>query len=127
MELRRALTEQGLRYRIHYLSLPGTPDIVFISAKLAIFCNGDFWHGHWWNLKKTRQFNVRQRYWVNKIEKNIARDKRNHRDLRKMGWSVLRLWEKDILKFPRRSSKFVALQDLRAGRSIRLRPPSLRR
>ena len=49
--LRKALWSRGLRYRKNYRSLPGKPDVVFIRAKIAVFCDGDYWHGHNWALR----------------------------------------------------------------------------
>src|SRR5690606_35687296 len=98
LALRKALSRLGLRYRLHKKGLPGRPDVVFPSVKLAVFCDGDFWHGRNWQERKKRPFRVRSAYWLNKIETNIARDKRNNRALRKEGWAVIRMWETDILK-----------------------------
>ena len=96
--LRKALFSLGLRYRIHYNKLPGSPDIVFVKKKVAIFCDSEFWHGGInWNEKKKR-INTNRKYWVPKIEKNIERDKINTTKLINMGWTVLRFWEKDIKK-----------------------------
>lgn len=99
LHLRKLLVARGLRYRLHKKALPGRPDIVFPRQKIAVFCDGDFWHGRNWTERKLRiQNGVRSKYWVNKIESNIARDKRVNRELRRAGWTVLRFWETDILK-----------------------------
>lgn len=77
--------------------MPGKPDIVFVSAKVAVFCDGDFWHGrHWERRMAEGQLKVRRRYWINKIEDNIRRDKRVNRKLKEAGWIVMRFWETDI-------------------------------
>jgi DNA mismatch endonuclease (patch repair protein) len=95
--LRRALSSLGLRYRLHFKFLPGRPDIVFPNAKVAVFCDGDFWHGRNWKVrKKNGEFKVRNAFWTEKIEDNIARDRRNNRQLKKLGWTVLRFWNTDI-------------------------------
>lgn len=96
--LRKILRELGLHYRLHYKKLPGRPDIVLPKYKIAIFCDGDFWHGRRWKQRKEKGFNVRPDYWISKIERNIARDKRNNRELKKLGWKVLRFWASDINK-----------------------------
>lgn len=92
--LRKELWKLGIRgYRIHY-NLPGKPDIVFISTKLAIFIDGDFWHGYLWNnMGKIPPKN----YWQGKIEKNMLRDQRINIELQNMGWKVIRIWEHEIL------------------------------
>lgn len=93
--LRSALFKDGLRFRIDYKKLPGIPDIVFVKDKVAIFCDGDFWHGKKWSWRKKKLKNNRK-YWINKIEGNIKRDKVVHRKLKGLGWSVLRFWESTI-------------------------------
>lgn len=97
VNFRKLLWKKGLgRYRIHY-NLPGKPDIVYVSKKIAIFIDGDFWHGYnWKKLGKVPP----KKYWQGKIQKNIDRAEKYNRKLRKDGWSVLRLWEHDILKNP---------------------------
>jgi len=95
MLLRKELFRSGLRYRLHSRDLPGKPDIVFVRKKIAIFCDGEFWHGKDWEIKRKRIKNNRE-YWVKKIENNIKRDKENTRKLINMGWVVLRYWEKEI-------------------------------
>jgi len=87
----------GYRYRKHYKKLPGSPDIVFVGKKLAIFIDGDFWHGYnFLKLKKVPPGG----YWRKKIISNIERDKRINRELRKAGWKVLRFWEHELEKKP---------------------------
>jgi DNA mismatch endonuclease (patch repair protein) len=95
--LRSALFRRGMRYRIHCQDLAGNPDIVFIRTKIAIFCDGEFWHGKNWNIKKKKILKNRD-YWIPKIERNIQRDKEINKVLKKNGWKVLRYWEGDIKK-----------------------------
>lgn len=102
--LRRALWALGLKHRAHTKHLSGRPDVVFASARLAVFCDGDFWHGRKWRARKLPTFKVRAAYWKRKIASNIVRDKRNNAELRKLGWSVMRLWETDILRNPERAA-----------------------
>lgn len=97
LRLRAALKSIGLKYILNYSRLPGKPDIIFRNQKVAIFCDGDFWHGKNWKARKARgEFNTRKEYWINKIENNIKRDKLITTKLKKMGWKVLRYWESDI-------------------------------
>lgn len=98
-ELRR----MRLTFRRNVASLPGKPDIVFIGQQLAVFCDGDFWHGRKWNLRKEKLARgSNAAYWVAKIESNIARDRRHRAELRTAGWHVIRVWESDILRNPKR-------------------------
>ena len=90
--LRSSLHAQGVRYRTHVASLPGCPDVVFARARVVVFVDGDFWHG-WMFPKWSRKLAP---YWRNKIAGNRARDRRNHRRLRRLGWTVVRIWEHEI-------------------------------
>jgi DNA mismatch endonuclease (patch repair protein) len=95
--LRRELWRMGLRYRKNVASLPGKPDIVFRRKRLAIYCDGDFWHGRdWEQLKAQLERRHNAAYWVAKIGRNRERDRENTALLLKAGWRVLRLWETDI-------------------------------
>lgn len=97
--LRRKLWKLGLRFRKNVKDLPGKPDIVFIGAKIAIFCDGDFWHGKNWEKQKTKLENgSNSQYWLSKIEYNMNRDKRYNEELELANWIVLRFWESDIIK-----------------------------
>lgn len=90
---RKLLWQNGLgRYRIHY-SLPGKPDIVYVSKKVVIFLDGDFWHGYNW--KKLGKVPPKA-YWQGKIQKNIDRAQKYNGALKKDGWKVLRFWEHEI-------------------------------
>src|SRR5262245_10843959 len=87
--LRRALWELGARYRLHLDNLPGRPDIVFPSAKVAVFCDGDFWHGRNWQARRRRlAHGSNADYWIPKILANRARDRRVSRQLSDLGWTV---------------------------------------
>ena len=92
IRLRKALWKKGLRYRIHY-NLPGKPDIVFVSGRVAVFVDGCFWHGcpEHSTMPKTNP-----KFWENKIKGNIARDERVTRELFAKGWLVMRFWEHEI-------------------------------
>lgn len=95
--LRKALHKAGLRYRKNRKDLPGVPDIVFTTAHVVVFVDGDFWHGkNWTHLKQKLKQGHNANYWTKKIERNIARDREQNRRLRAMGWTVLRFWESDV-------------------------------
>lgn len=95
--LRKALWAQGIRYRKNYKKLNGNPDIYIPRARLAIFIDGEFWHGHNWKEKKLKIKSNRD-YWIPKIERNMARDTDNNRQLEYRGITVLRFWEHEIKK-----------------------------
>jgi DNA mismatch endonuclease (patch repair protein) len=96
--LRRALWARGLRYRTHLRGLAGRPDVVFTSARVAVFCDGDFWHGKDWDTRRAKlEGGANGDYWVAKIAANMARDQVTAARLTAEGWRVLRFWESEIL------------------------------
>lgn len=92
-KLRSTLWASGIRGWRCYGRLPGTPDIVFPRWKVAVFVDGVWWHGHPDYLPRGR----RGPYWDQKIAGNVARDKVVDRALRKMGWSVIRVWDLEVI------------------------------
>jgi DNA mismatch endonuclease (patch repair protein) len=104
----KALAERGLRFESHPADLPGHPDVAFRCMKVAVFIDGDFWHG-WrfplWQKKLSPK-------WQDKIAGNRARDQRNFQRLRRLGWKVIRIWEHQIERdLPRCIEKIVAVID----------------
>lgn len=95
--LRKKLWGLGFRFSRKVSNLPGKPDIVLKKYKIVIFVDGEFWHGYNWEEKK-KTIKANRAYWIPKIEKNIERDKKNIRVLRKQGWKVLRFWQGLIVK-----------------------------
>ena len=95
--LRKALWAAGFRYRLNVKNLPGRPDIVIGSKKVAIFIDGEFWHGYDWEKKKNR-IKANRDYWVPKIEANMLRDVSNTNELIAKGYKVLRFWEDQVKK-----------------------------
>lgn len=92
LALRKALHALGYRYRLYVKDLPGKPDLVFPKYRTVIFVHGCFWHGHACKRgARTPKSNVD--YWVEKIARNKARDRKNAAALRKLGWGVITLWE----------------------------------
>lgn len=89
------LYKKGYRCRKHYKKIPGNPDIAFVRQKVAIFLDGDFWHGY--NFAKIKN-KLPKKYWLKKIEGNIKRDRGVNARLRKKGWTVLRFWEHQLKK-----------------------------
>ena len=99
VRLRSELHRMGLRFRKNVSSLPGNPDIVFGKAGLVVFCDGDFWHGRDWAVMRRKlAHNSNASYWLAKIAANRERDRLVTRTLTRLGWKVVRVWEKDILQ-----------------------------
>ena len=96
--LRKALWRKGYRYRKNYDKLPGKPDIALTRYKIAIFCDGEFFHGKDWASQKLKVLKSNNSdYWISKIERNMERDRENEQALIVMGWTVIRFWSKDII------------------------------
>ena len=97
--LRKALWKKGYRYRKNYKKLPGKPDIVLTKYKIAIFCDGEFFHGKDWEILKPRlEKGNSSEYWVSKISKNRKHDDEINKELLFLGWTVIRFWGNDIKK-----------------------------
>lgn len=95
--LAKALFSKGYRYRKNNKSVFGTPDLTFKKIKLAIFVDGEFWHGKDWENRKNK-IETNKEYWIKKIESNIKRDIKVNDILLNQNWTVLRFWAKDIEK-----------------------------
>ncbi len=93
--LRKALWHAGIRYRVNFGKVPGIPDIVITKSRVAIFVDGEFWHGREWNSKKTKIKSNRD-YWIPKIERNIQRDYEINVILESSGWKVMRFWANEV-------------------------------
>jgi len=87
-----ALRRRGLRFRTHDRALPGRPDIVFSRRRVAVFIDGDFWHGFRY---PSWTFHLAP-FWRRKIEGNRARDRANFAKLRRAGWRVIRIWQHQV-------------------------------
>lgn len=97
--LRKALWNKGIHYRKNYEKLPGKPDIVITKYKIAIFCDGEFFHGYdWINQKEKLKNSNNSDYWIKKISRNIYRDNEIDKELFALGWTVVHFWGKYILK-----------------------------
>lgn len=95
--LAKALWHRGYRYRLNYKALPGSPDIAITKYKIAVFVDGEFWHGYKWEEKK-RKLNQNREYWIQKIEENIHRDIQVDQDLKNLGWETIHFWSKEVEK-----------------------------
>lgn len=108
MIVRKYLFSHGFRYRLNHPRLPGRPDIVLRKYHTCIFVNGCFWHGHkgckYYVIPKSNT-----EFWTNKINRNIARDERVQKELAKMGWHCITIWECD-LKPQKREQTLISLE-----------------
>ena len=91
----RELRKRKIYFQKHYKKALGCPDIAIPRKKIAVFIDGDFWHGK--NFKKIKN-RLPRKYWKVKIEANVARDNKNRTKLRRQGWKILRVWVSDISK-----------------------------
>lgn len=112
--LRKALWAAGVRgWRIHR-RLPGKPDLTFGLARLCVFVDGAFWHGH-----PDHYWGQSGEFWDAKIARNRERDERVNRELKDLGWSVLRLWDFEVERDPARCVKRVRRALVAAGPTVR--------
>jgi DNA mismatch endonuclease (patch repair protein) len=108
LALRRQLWTLGLRYRLHARDLPGKPDIVFRRKRVAVFVDGDFWHGRHWEERRSKLASGHNAgYWLAKIGYNRDRDRHNTTLLETAGWRVIRLWETDVKRAPQEAAAIV--------------------
>ena len=93
MKVFKYLRKGKIHFQKHYKRVKGRPDIAIPSRKIAVFIDGDFWHGYRFNQWKEKLPKV---YWQDKIQANINRDKRTFAKLRRDGWKVMRIWEHEL-------------------------------
>lgn len=112
----RILRANGIAFRKHYRQVSGTPDIAFPKLKIAVFIDGDFWHGYRYPAWRWK---IKSRFWREKIETNRSRDRRNFAKLRRDGWLVLRIWGHEVNDSPSKvTSRILAAIEGRAGNCV---------
>lgn len=122
LALRRELWARGYRYRVDVRTLPGRPDIVFPGPRIAVFCDGDFWHGR--NLEERLArlaAGHNAEYWVTKIRSNVERDRRVCQELEAAGWLVMRFWESSLKQDVRAAADAIAIM-IKAAHGAQGRP-----
>lgn len=92
--VRKFLHASGIRYGLHDKKLPGCPDLKSIKYNSLVFVNGCFWHGH--NCNSYSKPKTNKAFWETKIEKNMARDRKNKRALKRLGWNVIEVWQCEL-------------------------------
>ncbi len=93
----KILWREGYRYWLNYKKLPGSPDIAIKKYHIAVFIDGEFWHGYDWENSKLK-IKSNHDYWLPKIERNMRRDQEVNEQLKEAGWTVLRFWGFQIKK-----------------------------
>lgn len=109
LAVRSILHRMGYRFRVHQDILPGDPDIVLSKHKRAVFIHGCFWHGHK-RCPRAKRPTTHRAFWNNKLDKNIERDKMQQRELIKLGWKYLVIWQCEVNdpdKIRRKLKKFL--------------------
>ena len=110
LAVRRLVHSAGYRYRLHVSHLPGKPDLVFPGRRAVIFVHGCFWHLHR-HCKEGRVPSSNQDYWLPKLARNVARDRKNALALNGDGWRVMEIWECQIHKDPDLMKRIAAFLD----------------
>lgn len=120
MLLRRALWAHGARYRLHYKTPVGRPDIVFVGRRLAVFVDGCQWHGCPEHYVRPRSRNA---FWADKLRTTVERDQRQTRELEVAGWRVLRVWEHAVHERLEKTVEAVlaAMRDDKIGAAVEWR------
>lgn len=103
--VRSLIHRLGYRFRLHRRDLPGSPDIVLPRHHMVVFVHGCFWHGHF--CKRAKMPKSRVEYWKEKIKNNRLRDARDRRNLKKLGWRVIVVWECEVKNVERIRSRIL--------------------
>ena len=106
--VRSLLHRLGYRFRLHRKNLPGSPDIVLPKFRTSIFVHGCFWHQHD-NCRKSRRPSSNQEYWNAKLNENVLRDKRKTKELSKLDWRVITIWQCEIRDLETLSKKLLKI------------------
>lgn len=98
VKIRSMLHAKGFRFRKNVKSLPGVPDIVLPKYKTVVFVHGCFWHQHP-NCVKSHIPKSNVEFWTEKLGKNVIRDKKHKKNLKKLGWKIIYVWECELKNF----------------------------
>jgi DNA mismatch endonuclease, patch repair protein len=114
--VRRAAHAVGLRFRLHHKELPGKPDLVFPSARIAVFVHGCFWHRHS-ECRNCSEPKTRVEFWRAKFAANVQRDRQACHDLQQLGWLPIIIWECETEDIDKLTARVSELRQLRHTRS----------
>ncbi|HEU0300892.1 MAG TPA: very short patch repair endonuclease [Longimicrobium sp.] len=117
--LAEALTNAGIVVGRNDKTLPGSPDLVIKTCRLAVFVDGDFWHGRKW-FEQALAPKTNREFWIKRFESNRERDRRVDRQLRQLGWAVTRVWGSDVRRDPRGVATRIKRRVKRLSRTILL-------
>lgn len=113
IRVREMIRRLGLRFRLHDKRLPGTPDFVFPRRKQVVFVHGCYWHQH--KCERSKRPASNRKYWNLKLDRNMQRDKKNLRLLRREGWRTLTIWECQLREPERVQRRVLRFLDSRAA------------
>jgi DNA mismatch endonuclease (patch repair protein) len=102
--VRSLIHGMGYRFRLHVRDLPGNPDIVLPRHEKVVFVHGCFWHGHK-GCKRAARPSANKKFWEKKLSGNVERDKKKVRELRKLGWKVLVVWQCELRNLDKLTAK----------------------
>lgn len=108
--VRKLVYSMGYRYRLHYVKLPGKPDLVFPGRKKVIFVHGCFWHGHE-GCRKAKLPKTKLDYWRPKLEENKQRDALKQEKLKELGWQILIIWQCELKEIELLKSNIMTFLD----------------
>lgn len=109
-----AMRARGVGFQKHYSRVPGNPDLARPRKKLAVFIDGDFWHGR--ELSRVIAKHGADSAWAKKLETNVRRDREKEELLRSLGWAVLRVWASDITRKSSRQLSLDRIEDFLRSR-----------
>lgn len=120
--VRSLVHRMGFRFRVHRRDLPGTPDIVFPRLRKVILVHGCFWHGHR-GCKRSKRPTTNAEFWNDKLSRNLIRDRRSRRALRRAGWQVLVIWQCETRRPDKLLKRLQAYLYAETGQRIQLPRP----
>ncbi len=105
--VRSLLHNMGYRFRLHRSDLPGKPDLTLPKYKKVIFVHGCFWHGHK-DCQRSNRPTTNKKFWNEKLDKNIERDKENIRRINELGWGALVIWSCEVKDIDQLKNKLIS-------------------
>jgi DNA mismatch endonuclease (patch repair protein) len=104
----RYLRKRGIYFQRHYSRVIGNPDIALPRKRIAIFIDGDFWHGR--QLDRVIRKHGPDSTWATRLSRNVERDLAVRLELEDSGWRVLRVWESDLMRKSTQATALLAIE-----------------